>query len=111
MDGVVSSVLANAGSLGVGGVLLSLLVYVMRNATSDRGDYRVALKDAEERHAAEIARINRAHDEEIAELRRDLADLRKQVDDLNAALDLEREQRRKAEDLAAEARRLAKGEA
>jgi TolA-binding protein len=110
VDGLVSALTANAGQLGVGAVVLYLLIYVMRHASSDRGDYRTALEAAEKRHATEIERINKEHDKEIADLRKDLADLRKQVDDLNTALDLEREQRRKAEDLAADARRLAKGE-
>ncbi|MER7014571.1 hypothetical protein ABT324_24365 [Saccharopolyspora sp. NPDC000359] len=90
---------------GVGGVLVVLLVWVMRNAASDRGDYRTALADAEQRHAAELARVNAARDDEVAELRDQIDELRARVDLLAAQLDDERRRRWEAEDAAAKARR------
>lgn len=75
-----------------------LLLTSWRNAATDRGDYRAALRAAEERHAAEITRINREHDEEIAEIRATKSELRQRIETLNAALDVEREARRTAED-------------
>lgn len=60
---------------------------------------------SERRHEAEIARVNAAHDAELEELRRDVAELRGLVDDLNRRLDEERELRRAAQDEAAAALR------
>ncbi|CAL9607874.1 hypothetical protein SUDANB95_05528 [Actinosynnema sp. ALI-1.44] len=87
MDAVLTAVLQNVPQMGLGGVAVMFIVLLMRREAS-----------AEERHQAELNRITKAHDDELAELRADIAALRKQVDDVNTALDLEREQRRKAED-------------
>lgn len=100
MDALLSALVSKLPELGIAGVALMLLLTSWRNSTADRGDYREALRAAEERHAAEIDRINREHDAEIAEIRDTKADLRKRIEDLNAALDLEREARRMAEDRA-----------
>ncbi len=98
MDALLSALVTKLPELGIAGLALMLLLTSWRNAATDRGDYRESLRAAEERHAAEIARINREHDAEIAEIRATKAELRKRIDDLNAALDLEREARRSAED-------------
>lgn len=95
MDAVLTAVLQSSPQLGVGSTLVVVILLLLRREGS-----------AEERHSAELARITAAHDAEIKELREDIAQLRKQLDDVNAALDLERETRRQAEDaLAAERRR------
>lgn len=60
---------------------------------------------AEGRHLAELTRVNKAHDEELAELKADIAELRKRVDELTTQVDTERTARRRAEDEAAQARR------
>lgn len=109
MDAILSALLAKLPELGIAGLALVLLFAAWRNATSDRGDYRDALKAAEERHAAEIARVNREHDAEVLELRDGGASLRKRIEELNTDVDIEREARRKAEDEAAEARRRSGG--
>ncbi|MCA1195142.1 hypothetical protein [Saccharopolyspora sp. 6V] len=98
---------AVAPQAGIGGLLLALLVYVMRHASSDRTDYRAALADAEARHAAELARVNAAHDSELAELRDRLDAQEKRTDELAQLLDDERRRRWHAEDAAAAARREA----
>ena len=105
MDGFLAALVAAAPQLGVAGVLLLVLSLIQRGATQDRVDYRVVLADATRRHAEELNRINRDHGEEIAELKSDIAELRAKLDDVQAALDLEREARRKAEDVAAALRR------
>jgi chromosome segregation ATPase len=64
---------------------------------------------ADRRNTAELKRVNDAHDEEIGELKRDIAELRSKVDDLERRLDEERELRRAAEDRAAAAVRRAGG--
>lgn len=102
MDALSTALVTAAPQLGIGGILLGLLVYVLRNASSDRGDYRKALDDTAARHATELVRINTAHDAELAEMRADIAELRLRVDQLNTVLDHERELRRQAEDKAAE---------
>ncbi|MER7078126.1 MULTISPECIES: hypothetical protein [Bacteria] len=102
----IAALLASAGpQAGVGGVLVVLLVWVMRAAATDRGDYRTALADAEKRHAVELERINTTHDDEVAELRDQLAELRARVDQLATQLDDERRRRWAAEDAAAKALR------
>ncbi|MFL6144099.1 MAG: hypothetical protein ACJ72N_19820 [Labedaea sp.] len=60
---------------------------------------------AEGRHLAELTRVNKAHDDELTELRADITELRKRVDSLTQQVDTEREARWKAEDAAATARR------
>jgi len=67
---------------------------------------------AEARHLTELARVNKAHDEEIAErkqdvvqLKADLAELRARIDELTKQVDTERRARWHAEDVAAAARR------
>lgn len=64
---------------------------------------------ADRRHAAELKRVDDARDEEIAELKGDLAALREKVEMLERRVDEERALRRAAEDRAAEAERRAGG--
>lgn len=109
MDALLSALVSKLPELGIAGLALVLLFTSWRNATSDRGDYRDALRAAQDRHAAELERINREHDAELAEIRATKADLRKRIEDLNAAVDLEREARRAAEDRASEAVRRSGG--
>ncbi|MEV5538469.1 hypothetical protein AB0L13_16560 [Saccharopolyspora shandongensis] len=87
-----------APQAGIGSVLVGLLVWVTRNASTDRGDYRTALAEAEERHRAELERVRTAY---VAEL----AEIRERSDELAAQLEDERRKRWKAEDAAARARR------
>lgn len=67
---------------------------------------------AEGRHLAELTRVNKIHDEELAErkqdiagLKADLAELRGRIDELTKQVETERKARHRAEDAAAEARR------
>lgn len=94
MDGVFTAIMQSAPQMGLGGVAVWFVVLLMRREAS-----------AEERHQAELTRITKAHDEELAELRADITELRRQVDDVHTALDLEREARRAAEDKLAAALR------
>lgn len=105
MDALLPALGSALPQLGGAGLALFILILVMRSAATDRADYRTELKAAAERHTEEIKRINADHDAELAEVKSDVKELRKEVDDLNSALDLERELRRKAEDMAAEALR------
>lgn len=105
MESILPALVSALPQLGVAGIPLIFLIVVHRAWVTDRADYRAALADEAKRHADEVSRVNSAHDAELAELRADIQKMRKQIDDLQAALDLEREARRKAEDMAAEALR------
>jgi Skp family chaperone for outer membrane proteins len=94
LDAILPALISALPQLGGAGLALFILIIVLRSAATDRADYRTQLKEQSKRH-----------NDELDELKEDIKDLRKQVDDLNAALDLEREQRRRAEDMAAEALR------
>jgi TolA-binding protein len=91
----VGSVLATGGT---GAVVTGIIGWMAR-----------LLIIADRRNTAELKRVNDTHDEEIAELKRDIADLRSKVDELEGRLDEERALRRKAEDRAAAAERRAGG--
>lgn len=100
MDDVLPTLIDAAPQLGVAGILLALLGLVIRWGAQERADNRAEVAELAERHATELTRINAAHDEELAELRREIAGLRAQLDELNTKLDQERERRRAAEDSA-----------
>lgn len=100
MDGVVTALIGAAPQLGVAGILLALLGLVIRWGSQERSDNRAEVSELATRHAAELSRINAAHDEELAELRREIAGLRAQLSELNTKLDAERDRRRAAEDSA-----------
>lgn len=99
MDAVLTS-LTTAAPIGVAGVVLFILGLLVRSQTQDRSDYRTQLTEQATRNAAELTRVNAAHDAELAELRSEIQDQRKQIDDLNTRLDAERNLRRAAEDSA-----------
>lgn len=101
MDAVLTTLIGAAPQLGVAGVLLALLGLVLRRESQDRADYRTQLTEITNRHAAELTRINTSHDEELAELRKEIAGLRAQLVEVNNKLDAERDRRRIAEDTAA----------
>lgn len=75
MDAVLVAVAQSAPQLGVGSLLIAVIVLLMRRESS-----------AEERHAAELDRVNLDHDEEIAELNARIKGLRGDVDELDRAL-------------------------
>lgn len=98
MDAFLGSILTSIPQLGVGGGLAVVLVLLLRREAQ-----------ANNRHASELARINSSHDQELAELRVEIAGLRTQVDEVNRKLDDERTRRRAAEDAAPHRRRQAPG--
>jgi uncharacterized membrane protein len=99
VDAIITSILGATPQLGVGGVLLALLVILQRQQAREREDHRLELAAVSERHTTELKRVNTDHDTELAELRSDIGELRKHLDQLNAALDAERALRRQAEDM------------
>lgn len=100
MDGVITSLVGAAPQLGVAGVLLVLLGIVIRWGSQERTDNRAQITDLATRHATELARINADHDAELGELRKEIAGLRAQLEEVNRKLDAERDRRRAAEDSA-----------
>lgn len=105
---IATALLGAAPELGLVTLVVFILILILRAASSDRVDYRAALKDTNERHAAELVRLNHDHDAELAELREDIKSLREEVDKLNKTIDVERRARREAEDVAAQAVREAR---
>jgi archaellum component FlaC len=81
-------------------VLLFVLGLLVRRETQDRADYRTQIADLVKRHADELTRINTSHDQELAELRKEIGGLRVQLQEVNSKLDAERDRRRAAEDSA-----------
>lgn len=98
MDAVITTLIGAAPQLGVGGILLTLLALLMRRESQDRADYRTQIAELATRHADELKRINVSHDEELAELRTEIKQLRAEIHELNQKLDDERALRRAAED-------------
>jgi Skp family chaperone for outer membrane proteins len=94
LDAVLTAVVQSLPQAGVAGAALVVVVLLLRRESS-----------TEERHTAELKRINDAHDAELAEMRADIKELRDSLDRVNAALDEERERRRGIEDELATARR------
>jgi cell division protein FtsB len=83
-------------------VIIAILTRLWLKASKVAGE---ELNRVRVNYSTEIARLNRQHDAELAELKRDITELREGVDKLNARVDEERELRRRAEDHAAEALR------
>jgi predicted RNase H-like nuclease (RuvC/YqgF family) len=100
VDAVLTTLIGAAPQLGGAGLLLVLLGLLLRRESQDRVDYRTQITHLTERHAEELKRINAAHDEELAELRKEIAGLRTQLSEVNTKLDVERDRRRAAEDSA-----------
>lgn len=96
----ISSVLPTAGGAGILLIIITILFRLLTRANAREAELREAwAKDRE--------RVEAAHDAEKAELRGRIDELDRRVDDLNKRLDEERDLRRKAQDDAAEAIRLA----
>lgn len=98
MDEAMTTILGAGLPLGAGGGVIAFIWLVIRWSGQDRTDYRSQLAESASRHADELARINTAHDAELAELRTEVAGLRTQIADLHSKLDAERDRRRAAED-------------
>lgn len=107
-----------APQYAMAGWLIFLMTRLMGHATTDRGDYRAdldaaeqrytaAIAAAEARHAAEMTRLRETHAHDLDALRAELADMRGRFTDVTRQLDDERRARWHAEDVAADARRLA----
>ena len=81
--------LPSLGSLGIAGALVVVIIYLLAANRTDRSQYREALASMQASYSKE------------------LATLRQRVDDLETEVDLERDERRRAQDNAADASRRA----
>jgi cell division protein FtsB len=88
--------LAQLPNLGVAAALVIVIGYLLAANRSDRAQHRETVTALITQHAAD-----RVSD------KAKLAQLSQRVDDLEAEVDLERDERRKAQDLAADAQRRA----
>lgn len=98
-------------------VLVYLIIHVMRQSSSDRGDYHDAVIELREQHVEEINELTARHSADMGALREQhlgqIEDLRLQVEtlrgevaDLRNQIEAERRARWQAEDSAAKYRRL-----
>lgn len=104
MDALVTAVLQSAPSWGVGGLLITYIVILIRREARVDESHAAALEaqaqrhaaeiDAlNQRHAAELERVNRDHDVEVAEHQEKVRGLRLDIDDLDQRLSRERANR------------------
>lgn len=82
-----TDILGAIPTVGPYGILILIIVYLMK-----------LLISADARHSSELKRVNEAHDEEIKELREDIAQLRADVDRLTKTVEDERQLRFVAEE-------------
>jgi hypothetical protein len=83
--------LPTVGGAGILVVIIGILLRMFHISTGELTRVRVA-------YTAEIARINKSHDEELAELGSRITELRRRQDELEQCVDEERRLRRLAED-------------
>lgn len=93
MDALVTAVLQSAPSWGVGGLLITYIVILIRREARVDENHIAAMNHQAQLHASELERINRAHDEEIAELNQKIKDLRADLNDLDHQLSTDRANR------------------
>lgn len=98
MDAVLTAVLGAAPQLGGAGLLVTVVVLLIRQNLAAAERYATDLELARTANAAELARVNTAHDAELAELRAEITRQRDLRTSAEQALDVERGRRRAAED-------------
>ena len=93
MDALVTAVLQSAPSWGVGGLLITFIVVLIRREARVDENHVTTLNQQAQLHATELERVNRTHDAEIAELNQKIKQLRVDVNDLDEQLSAERAHR------------------
>lgn len=91
MDALLPAVLGAAPQLGGATLLVTIVVLLLRREGTE-------LERARTAYTAELARINSSHDNELCEKNVEIAGLRERNRALEELLDVERGQRRAAED-------------
>jgi len=82
-----------------------LIIHIMRQSRDDRKDYATAIAAVREQNAKELKDLTERHDQQIQDLRNEVASLRTEVGELRLKLEAERQARWQAEDAAARYRR------
>jgi hypothetical protein len=77
-------------SLGVAGVLVTIIALLIRRETRVDASHASALDRQVRLHATEIERLNRDHDAELIELNTRIRELRRDLDELDRQLSAER---------------------
>lgn len=94
------------GSLGPIGIALIVLLVMSVIMGRERKAHLEQMTQLRTSRDAELERVNKAHDEELGELRKDISGLRNDIRELRAEMESERVARRVAEE---EAHRLRMG--
>jgi hypothetical protein len=90
----VAALSANLPTVGGAGILLVIIAILLRMFHISTGE----LMRVRAAYTAEITRINKTHDDELAELRATITELRRRQNELEQSVDEERRLRRLAED-------------
>lgn len=93
MDALLTTIAQASPSLGVFGVLVTVIVILVRREGRVEQAHVAALDRQDQVHVAAIERLNRDHDTELAELNVKIRDLRRDIDALDRQLSLERKAR------------------
>ena len=93
MDKVLTAIVQASPSLGVFGVLITVIVILVRREARVERAHATALDRQDRLHAAALERLNRDHDAELSELNVKIRDLRRDIDALDRQLSLERNAR------------------
>lgn len=120
MDSILQGLGGSLPQLGVGGILTFVVGLLVKLLVDERGRHTAELDAQSARHAAELtakgerlaaenAREQAQHIADLADLRAELRDARKRIDELDLTVDIERAARREAEDAAARALRAQEG--
>jgi hypothetical protein len=86
----VTAVLQAVPSWGVGGILVTYIVIMLRRESRVDASHAASLDRQARLHEAELERLNRDHDAELTELNDKIRELRRDIDALDRQLSLER---------------------
>jgi hypothetical protein len=116
VDGILSALGGGLPQLGIGGTLAFVIGLLVKLLIDERTRHTAELDAISKRHAdelqrkgdrlaAENEREQAQHIADLTDLRAELRDARKRIDELELTVDIERAARRDAEDAAARALR------
>lgn len=98
MDFSIEAVLGALPQAGFGGLFMAVLLLLFKREAS-----------AQSRFTEEYDRLKTTYESELKSLREQISALQARIEELHLKLDIEREERRRAEDEAAQARRTIQG--
>lgn len=92
---------------GVGGALLAVIIYLLRQNHADRRQYRQEILDIQTAHGTEVTRLSQIHASQLEDVKSEIVKWKTAQEVTNALYEDERQKRREAEDDAAKWRRRA----